>query len=384
MENIIPTIDPYLFEKQFEAFKKFIEEQSNVRFTSFRSNPYTEKQEGYKDEIYKTAREKLAFQTWKKSDIGTGKIIDAIIDSIEFKDNNLVPWQSQYGDDNRPHHPLYEAKSDHNKVKRIEQSLFNLYHENNVIDSFNELIDIFGKKYSIIAYLYFIKDSSKYLPIATTHFDKVFTLLGVDFKTSKHCSWDNYFFYISLIRDLKQMLTVELQADITLLDAHSFAWILSSQMEKQGKLADVTEYLDLSSTEREAIVKARIGQGQFRESLINYWSTCAVTGCNEQKLLRASHIKPWAKSEANERLSLYNGLLLSPNLDVCFDLGFISFDDSGNIMISNELTEKDMNSLNINKKMKLSNIDSEHKKYLAYHRENIFTKSSTKKEKNKP
>jgi len=172
------------------------------------------------------------------------------------------------------------------------------------------------------------------------------------------------------------MLTEVLESDVTLLDAHSFAWILSSQMEKKGKLANVEEYLDLSSTEREAIVKARIGQGQFRESLINYWSACAVTGCNEQKLLRASHIKPWAKSEVNERLSLYNGLLLSPNLDVCFDLGFISFDDSGKIMVSNELAEKDMNALNINKKMKLANIELEHKKYLAYHRENIFKKAN--------
>jgi len=236
MENIIPTIDPYLFERQFEAFKVFVEEQSNVPFISFASHPYTDEQEGYKYEIYRTAREKLAFQAWKKSDIGSGNIIASTIESIEFKDNNLVPWQSQYGDDNRPHHPLYEAKSDPNKVKKIEQSLFNLYHENNVIDSFDELIDIFGKKYSIIAYLYFIKDSSKYLPIATTHFDKFFKLLGVDFKTSKHCSWDNYSFYISLIRNLRQMLTEVLESDVTLLDAHSFAWILSSQMEKKVNL----------------------------------------------------------------------------------------------------------------------------------------------------
>ena len=93
------------------------------------------------------------------------------------------------------------------------------------------------------------------------------------------------------------MLAEALSSDVTLLDAHSFAWILSAQMESKGKLADVAEYLDLSSTEREAIVKSRIGQGQFRESLINYWSACAVIGCKEAKLLRASHIKPWAEKQ---------------------------------------------------------------------------------------
>ena len=30
METTKPTIDPYLFEKHFEAFKNFVEEQSNV------------------------------------------------------------------------------------------------------------------------------------------------------------------------------------------------------------------------------------------------------------------------------------------------------------------------------------------------------------------
>ncbi|RKY67696.1 MAG: HNH endonuclease, partial [Candidatus Latescibacterota bacterium] len=33
---------------------------------------------------------------------------------------------------------------------------------------------------------------------------------------------------------------------------------------------------------------------------------------------------------------MYNGLLLSPNLDACFDSGFISFDDAGNILISSQ------------------------------------------------
>ena len=93
------------------------------------------------------------------------------------------------------------------------------------------------------------------------------------------------------------MLIEELENEFSLLDAHSFTWILSAQMEKENALADVSGYLNLSSTERDSIIKSRIGQGQFRQSLINYWSACAVTGCKEQKLLRASHIKPWSKSE---------------------------------------------------------------------------------------
>lgn len=375
METIKSTIDPYLFEKQFEAFQKFVEEQSNVPFVSFASNPYTDEQEGYKYEIYRAARDKLAFQAWKESDIGSGDIIAATIESIEIKNNNLVQWQSRYGDEKRPHHPLYDAQKSPEKAKAIEQCLFRFYHKANVESSFDELVGIFGKKYALIAYLYFVKDNSKYLPIAPSYLDRAFELLGANFKTSKRCSWDNYSSYIDLISEIKRMLSEILSSDVSMLDAHSFAWMLSAQMESQEKLADVKEYLSLSDTERDAIIKSRIGQGQFRKSLISYWSTCAVTGCQEPKLLRASHIKPWSKSDVAERLSLYNGLLLSPTLDVCFDSGFISFDDSGNIMVSNELHDNDMEALGIHKEMKLSNIENEHCKYLAYHRGNIFKKS---------
>lgn len=373
MEPTKPTIDPYLFEKQFEAFKTFVEKQSNVSFVSFASNPYTDEQEGYKYEIYRSAREKLAFQAWKESDIGSGNIINCAIESIEIKNNNLVQWQSRYGDDKRPHHHLYEAKKYPKKIKAIEQCLFNFYHKTEVEASFGELIEIFGKKYALIAYLFFVKDNSKYLPIAPSYFDRAFKLLGADFKTSKRCSWENYSQYINLIGQLKIMLSEALSSQVSILDAHSFAWLLSAQMEEE-QLADVKEYLGLSKTEREAIVKARIGQGQFRESLINYWATCAVTGCQEHTLLRASHIKPWSKSEVAERLSLYNGLLLSPNLDACFDSGFISFDNFGRVLVSTELNEKDMIALGINKDMKLSRLEPEHHHYLAYHRENVFKK----------
>ena len=63
-ENL--SIDPYLFERQFEAFRKFVEVQSGVPFVSFASNPYTEEQEGYKYDIHRTARQLLTFQAWKK------------------------------------------------------------------------------------------------------------------------------------------------------------------------------------------------------------------------------------------------------------------------------------------------------------------------------
>lgn len=96
---------------------------------------------------------------------------------------------------------------------------------------------------------------------------------------------------------------------------------------------------NLTNTEREVIGQGRIGQDKFRSDLINYWKSCAITGCKIIEILKASHIKPWRDSTNIERLDLYNGILLIPNLDSAFDSGLISFEDNGKIMISNRLSK---------------------------------------------
>ena len=368
----IPHIDLYHFECQCEAFRKFIEEQSGSPFVSFASNTYIQKKEGYKPKIYYDGRDALALNKWKKSAIGSGKIAQAVIKAIQMPKNNLVRWQARYGKTARPHQPLHEAEKQPEGFLRIERCLFALYREQQEKSSFDELVDIFGKTYPLLAYLFFLKDCSRYLPIAPTFFDRAFELLGVEFKTSHQCSWENYLVYISLIRELKTMLAESLDPEATLLDAHSFAWILAAQMWKANKTADTQKYSDLPSSERETIVKARIGQGRFRESLIKYWFTCAITGCKEENLLRASHIKPWSKATLGEKIDLYNGLLLSPSLDVCFDSGYVSFDDEGRILISASLAAADAKALGINSDMCLRRVEPNHKKYLAFHREHIF------------
>lgn len=81
----------------------------------------------------------------------------------------------------------------------------------------------------------------------------------------------------------------------------------------------------ISSTERTALIQARLGQGKFREKLIELWDgKCSVSGYNDPRVLVASHIKPWFLASNTERLDSRNGLLLTPNLDKVFDKGLIT------------------------------------------------------------
>ena len=55
-------------------------------------------------------------------------------------------------------------------------------------------------------------------------------------------------------------------------------------------------------TTRDALVKARIGQGQWRKDLLRNWAgRCAITGLEIETLLRASHIKPCTRQNPREK-----------------------------------------------------------------------------------
>lgn len=150
--------------------------------------------------------------------------------------------------------------------------------------------------------------------------------------------------------------------------------MLSTKLANDSEPAEIIEYKALGEKERQAIIRARIGQGYFRALLIKYWGACAVTECQEQLLLKASHIKPWAVCDVKEALNPYNGLLLSPSLDAAFDAGLISFADSGEILISPKLTAHDGELLGIDSSLRLTCVDGRHHQYLNYHRTYKFKK----------
>lgn len=135
---------------------------------------------------------------------------------------------------------------------------------------------------------------------------------------------------------------------------------------------DIDEILlatDVGVTEKSALMKARVGQGVFRQRLIAYWSCCAVTGFADSSLLVASHIKPWRASSNAERLDRFNGLLLVPNLDRAFDAGYISFTPEGVVMISPLLVGSEQ--LGIRADMSIS-LDPRHAQFLDFHRREVF------------
>lgn len=129
---------------------------------------------------------------------------------------------------------------------------------------------------------------------------------------------------------------------------------------------------DLNVTTRSALVDARLGQGRFRRELLRRWGgACAVTGCRVGAVLRASHCKPWRDSDNRERLDSHNGLVLSATLDALFDAGLISFEDSGEMLVSGALLWEERAALGLPAKL-LRRPGDKLSGYLQHHRSHCF------------
>ncbi len=142
------------------------------------------------------------------------------------------------------------------------------------------------------------------------------------------------------------------------------------------RLKDALAALGPMTTEVERIVKQRIGQDTFRQALMDYWgNACAVTGIEFPAILRASHAKPWADCATDsERLDVYNGFLLTANLDALFDRGFISFDDDGLMLFSTELPAPVRDELGLAAPIQLRWLSDQHRAYLHWHREHVLVR----------
>ena len=128
------------------------------------------------------------------------------------------------------------------------------------------------------------------------------------------------------------------------------------------------------TTEAERMVVQRVGQDVFRTALLDFWNgRCPLSGIVHPRLLRASHMKPWAHCDTDaERLDVHNGLLLAAHLDAAFDAGLISFETNGSLVVSPALADEDIDRLGLPALPLLQGLRPRHEPYLTYHRAAVF------------
>ncbi len=129
---------------------------------------------------------------------------------------------------------------------------------------------------------------------------------------------------------------------------------------------------DLPPTLKRDLLNARRGQGAFRANLEKIESACRLTGLLDRRHLRAVHIKPWRSSSDSEKLDGCNGLLLSPHLEHLFSRGYISFSDSGELLVSRDLNPAVLDKWGLRLPRYVDAFRPEQCRYLEYHRREVF------------
>lgn len=239
------AIDPRAFSEAFARFQALIAAKSGHPFTGFQEG-LAAVWESYKPRLRDHALGLLRAREWSEADIGSGAILNRVIEAIEIQDsrsnltNNLVFWQNRFGHANRDHRALLEAASNPKLRRELEGLLFGLFRGGaDEGATFDRLSELTGGKYPLLAYFYFLKDMDRFMPIQPTGFDRTFRALAIDFSTLRQCSWENYSTYNQILAALRPLIETSTGLkNVRLVDAHSFCWIFSTllKLEAEGSI----------------------------------------------------------------------------------------------------------------------------------------------------
>ncbi len=239
------AINPQRFRDAFARFQALVVAWSGHPFTNFHEG-MAATWESYKPRLREYALELLRTSEWSQDAIGSGAILNRMIEAIEIqatvgdRTNNLVFWQNRYGHANRDHRVLLEAGSNPKLRRDIEGLLFGLFRGGAAEGAtFENLRDLTGGKYPLLAYFYFLKDMDRFMPIQPTGFDRAFRALGIDFSTLRQCSWENYSTFNDTLEALRPLIAEAASLNnVRLIDAHSFCWIFSTllKLEAEGSI----------------------------------------------------------------------------------------------------------------------------------------------------
>lgn len=149
---------------------------------------------------------------------------------------------------------------------------------------------------------------------------------------------------------------------------------------EEHQVEEIKRNDQIGETDKRAIVLARRGQGLFRARVARIEARCRVTGATNPEYLRASHTKPWRDASNEERLDGENGLLLTPDVDLLFDRGFISFENNGDVLISPVADLSSIARMGIASEM-LRNVgpfSEGQRQYMQFHRDSVFLQAKVR------
>lgn len=208
---------------RFLAYIHFRDGEDNpISFVD--NNTFLGREENYKSKAAEKAGIELDYSKWNRKWINNGEIRQRAVRAMS-KAGNLVNvnQQTMFKDQLNSAHKRYQPDA-----VRI---LYDIYKSEGVDEeskAFTEALSVFGRKYDTVAYLFFIKDSSRFLPVSPGNFEKSLASVGIEYHLSGRCSWENYNGFIEIVKEVQTVMQEVLtDTDVRLIDAHSFLWVIN-------------------------------------------------------------------------------------------------------------------------------------------------------------
>lgn len=203
--------------KALEKYTAFLAQEQDAPFVSFADSEKRTKtlgEETYKEKNQKRANQEIADLDFESALEEPGKLTSEMFAIIRRRSGYLV---------NRYTVDRMEEVASRNLIVS-DQAFYTLYRDDSSDEeTFKTLVKIFGKNYSFIAFLFFIK-GGHYLPVSG-NLSKSLRMMGTSFPINNCCSWENYNEFITIVEELQQFIVeTEVDPEASLLHAHSFLW----------------------------------------------------------------------------------------------------------------------------------------------------------------
>lgn len=190
------------------------------------------------------------------------------------------------------------------------------------------------------------------------------------------------------IKELDQELILIREEQSKILGKTNFSFYLSPLVEQwknkkdhrierdtRKELKRVQEINDdktINKIIKKHMIQARDGHGKYKKELAKVETKCRITEIADTRFLTASHIKPWRDCRTqNECLDGYNGLWFAPHIDRLFDHGWISFNNDGDLLCSQDI-EDILLCWQIHLPVNIGQLHDKQKEYMEYHRKHIY------------
>ena len=202
------TFDNTILQKYSQALIMYemaahgVDPRMTLTGTTFR----TDKLEGYKYSVFDNCRKKIREGP---------PYVEIIMDLLPGA--NLASYYQK---------TAIQKTIDKKGSQAFEEGLMDLYEGQDDQKAFEEIVAAIGGSFDVLGFFFFLKDCERYLPIRSRLFDERFSLLGFDSGLEGNCTWAKYLEYIRWIKEIQGYLVKNINPHISLLDAHSFVWIL--------------------------------------------------------------------------------------------------------------------------------------------------------------